>query len=368
MSRSLYKDTLNFLRRCSNLEVKGNHLRRLKVLAGMICACTRTKRCSLAGISVSSASDTRQSESRIKQAKRWLSSKWTDWDAFFAPYIAYLLHHLAKSGELILVIDGSETGQGCCTLMLSVLWRGYAIPIVWFTRQGPKGHFSDQAHTDLVRQFSQIFCPAQACRIVLLGDGEFDGIQLRDYCQEQGWEYVLRTSLDRPVDFGGESGRIDALLPLLLKRKLVFIEHACGRSHAILWKGKGFNDPIPLLTNMDVGEMACQYYKRRFRIETLFKHLKSAGFQLQKSMLANIERIQNLIIVAAMAFIFTFCIGLIVKEQPAVVVASFLRFDRMHKMSPITVAQLALDDHSDLAYYIFSMMSKNFADFFSSKT
>ncbi|HMQ49526.1 MAG TPA: hypothetical protein PKA70_18815 [Saprospiraceae bacterium] len=366
MSRSLYKDTLDFLSKCSNTEVKGNHLRRLKVLAKMISACAKTKCCSLAGISTSTADDHRQRESRIKQAKRWLSSKWTGWDSFFAPYIGYLLTHLAKSGELILVIDGSETGQNCCTLMLSVLWKGYAIPVVWLTRQGPKGHFSDQVHTDLVRQFSQIFCPPSSCRVVLLGDGEFDGTQLITYCQEQGWEYVLRTSLDRQIDCSGEYARIDSLLPLLQRRKLIFMEFACGVSHAILWKDRGFNDPIPLLTNMELGEMACRYYKRRFKIETMFRQLKSAGFQLQASMLNDPLRIQNLIIVAAIAFIFTFCIGLIVKEQTAAVVNTFLRFDRIHTMSPITVAQCAMDDHSDLAYYIFSMLSKNFAVFFSS--
>lgn len=287
---------------------------------------------------------------------------------FFAPYISYLLTHLAKSGELVLVIDGSETGQDCCTLMLSVLWRGYSIPVVWMTRPGPKGHFSDQVHTNLIGRFSEIFNPQQHCRIVLLGDGEFDGTQLRSYCQERAWEYVLRTSVDRQVDFGGESGRIDQLFGLLHDREIVFIEHACNMSHAIVWKGRCFEDPIPLLTNMGLGEMACDYYKKRFKIETMFKQLKSAGFQLQKSMLSEPNRLQNLIIVVAMAFIFTFCIGLIVKEQPAALVAIFLRFDRMHKMCPITVAQKAMDDHSELAYYIFSMLSKNFADFFSSKT
>lgn len=249
MSRSLYKDTLSFLCRQSTIEVKGNHLRRLKVLAKMINSCAKTKRCSLSGLSGSSASDTRQSESRIKQVKRWLCSKWTDWDAFFAPYIAYLLTHLAQSGELVLVIDGSETGQDCCTLMLSVLWRGYSIPVVWMTRQGPKGHFADQVHTDLVGRFSEIFSSQHDCRIVLLGDGEFDGTQLRSYCQEQGWEYVLRTSVDRQVDFGGETGRIDRLFDLLQDQEIIFLEYACKTSHAIVWKGKGFDAPIPLLTN-----------------------------------------------------------------------------------------------------------------------
>ena len=368
MSRSLYKDTLRFLRKQSTIEVKGNHLRRLKVLAKMISSCTKTKCCSLSGLSDTSASDIRQSESRIKQVKRWLCSKWTDWDSFFAPYIAYLLTRLAQNGALVLAIDGSETGQDCCTLMLSVLWRGYSIPIVWMTRQGPKGHFSDQVHTDLVRRFSQVFCAESDCRVVLLGDGEFDGSKLRSYCLEQGWGYVLRTSRDRQVDFGGEAGRIDKLLSLLHDREMVFLEYGCNTSHAILWRGKGFEHPIPLLTNMELGEMACKYYKRRFKIETMFKQLKSAGFQLQKSMLNDPERIQNLIIVAANAFLFTFCIGLIVKEQPAALVTVFLRFDRMHKMSPITVAQKAMADHSELAYYIFSMLSKNLADFFASKT
>jgi len=368
MSRSLYKDTLDFLRRCSTEKVKGNHLRRLQVLSAMISACSKAKRCSLSCISARSPTDNRQSESRIKQVKRWVSSKWTDWDSFFAPYIGFLLAQLAKRGELIIVIDGSETGQGCCTLMLSVVWKRYSIPIVWLTRAGSKGHFSDQVHTDLVRQFKQIFCPEQPCRIVLLGDGEFDGVQLRDFCHEQSWEYVLRTSVDRQIDFGGESGRIDLLLPLLGKQESIFMEHACLGSHAVLWKGKGFKNPIALLTNMDVGQMACKYYKRRFKIETMFKQFKSAGFQLQKSMLGDPSRVQNLIIVIALAFIVTFCIGLIIKEQPAAVVVPFLRFDRMHKMCPITVAQKALADHSDLAYYIFSMVSKNFENLFSCKT
>lgn len=96
MSRSLYKDTLRFLRQRSNLEVKGNHLRRLKVLAKMISSCTKTKRCSLPGLSGSSASDIRQSESRIKQVKRWLCSKWTDWDAFFCTLYIVFAYPLGK--------------------------------------------------------------------------------------------------------------------------------------------------------------------------------------------------------------------------------------------------------------------------------
>lgn len=365
MSRSLYKSTLNFLIRCSKSPAKGNHLRRLNVLAGMVSSCIRTKRCSLEGISRPEDEDMRQSESRIKQAKRWLMSKWTDWDTFFAPYIAPLLYRLAEKGEIVIAMDGSETGQECTTLMLSVIWGKYAIPIVWAARKGGKGHFSDAAHTELARKCLSVLPIGRQCRIVLLGDGEFDGQGLRALCWDSGWEFVLRTSLDRQVDLGGEQGRLDSVLPLLEDRTIVFLECGCGRDNALLWKGKGFDSPIPLLTNMELGQMACRYYKLRFKIETMFKQMKSAGFHLDKSMLSCPERVANLLLVLSIAFIFTFCTGLLIKKCEKAVICPITRADRVHRMGPITLAQKAFSHVSDLAYYLFSILSKNLEDFFS---
>jgi hypothetical protein len=365
MSRSLHKSTLDFLIQSSHEEVKGNHLRRLTVLASMINSCAQRKESSLEGISRTGDDDLRQSESLIKQAKRWLQSKWTDWDTFFAPYIGKVLGRLAQSGEIVLVMDGTESGQGCATLMLSVIWRDYAIPIVWMSRKGVKGHFSDAQHLDLARQCLSILPAEVQCRVVLLGDGEFDGQGLRDFCWTNEWEFVLRTSLDRHIDCGGEVDRIDSLLPLLERRTIVFVEDACGRDNALLWKLRGFKDPIPLLTNMDLGQMACKYYERRFKIETMFKQLKSAGFQLQKSMLSHPERIQNLIIVLALTFIFTFGVGMLLKECAKEVISPIVRADRVQKMGPIALAKKAFAHVSDLAYYLFSIFSNNLDTFFT---
>ena len=41
-----------------------------------------------------------------------------------------MLRQLVNRGELILIMYGSETASGCVTLMLSVVWRGFAIPLV----------------------------------------------------------------------------------------------------------------------------------------------------------------------------------------------------------------------------------------------
>ena len=76
MSRSLYKSTMDFLISQSPIKAQGNHLRRLQTLCGMLYSCIKSKKSTLKGIS--SATEQSNSESALKQAKRWLDSKWSD--------------------------------------------------------------------------------------------------------------------------------------------------------------------------------------------------------------------------------------------------------------------------------------------------
>jgi len=103
--------------------------------------------------------------------------------------------------------------------MLSVVWNGYAIPLVWTTKKGKKGHFPEDVHIELIK-IAQPILPID-CRVVLLGDGEFDGMRLRNQCKSWGWEFVLRTALDRLVDCGGEQAKL-GLYTLWKGKKLYF--------------------------------------------------------------------------------------------------------------------------------------------------
>lgn len=70
MGKSLYKDMLSMLIQVSKIEPRGNHLRRLYVLTGMICSCMKTKSSSLEGLSDKKSKTAKQSESHVKQSKR----------------------------------------------------------------------------------------------------------------------------------------------------------------------------------------------------------------------------------------------------------------------------------------------------------
>ena len=358
MRKNAYKDILDFLIEVSQIEAQGHHLCRLQTMAGLVHSCIKSKKCTLEGLSQPRPTcQATLKDSLLQQTKRWLGNKWVDWESFFLPFTRHFLTMAARSGELLLIVDGSQTGSANASLMISVLWRGFAIPLAWMVKKGTKGHFSEQMHIDLL----QMLLPSipHNCRVVLLGDREFDGQKVLAWCLDHKWEFVLRTSCDRQVDFGGETARIDAL-SMPKGHTSVFLPNALPGMNAVFWHEKRFEKPIFLLTNMDVGKMACQYYKRRFKIETMFKQLKSKGFQLHKTQLDCPTKINNLIIVAATAFIMTFCLGCFVKQKcDEKTLRTLARKEKIKNKGFISIAQTCWDDAFHVALLFFSELSKN---------
>jgi hypothetical protein len=342
VSRTLFKDIKRNL--ISEKNVYAPAVReRLMVLCHMIYSCLVTQNCSIQKMGEHIATvDEKDSESGVKQAKRWLKSQYTDYDLHFFTYLSPLLTILATTGELILVIDGSETGKKCISLLISVVYGKRAIPICWVTRKGKKGHFPQEMHIDLVEKVAELLTKTipSTTRVVFLGDGEFDGSKLLDVVAHLGWEFVLRTSLDRKISTDGtlNGEKIEMRdIGQLPQASYGWIPYALGAYNAILWKEKGYDAPIPLLTNLELAEMACSYYRRRFSIETLFKDFKSSGFQLHKTKVENPSMIANLMIVVCLCFLLCFALGVSVQEHKDLKL--FCRPDRVKDLSYFTMGK-----------------------------
>ena len=65
--------------------------------------------------------------------------------------------------------------------------------------------------------------PAGA-KVVLLGDGEFDGTALQDTLREMGWSYVCRTAVSTTATWEGEPFRLDALGACLQPGRLIELQ------------------------------------------------------------------------------------------------------------------------------------------------
>ena len=78
--------------------------------------------------------------------------------------------------------------------MLSMQYRGRALPIGWLVVSGKKGHFAEEKQLRLLSAVQKLV-PAGA-DVIFLGDGEFDGVELQEKLDECGWKYACRTASD----------------------------------------------------------------------------------------------------------------------------------------------------------------------------
>jgi hypothetical protein len=251
-------------------------------------------------------------ESRIKRFARWVQNESITQQSYFAPFAEALLSALATQ-PLVLVIDGSAIGKGCQCLMISVVYRNRALPIGWIVFEGSKGHSSQARHLELLQQVKRLI-PTDAT-VILLGDGEFDGVEVLDQVADWGWTYVCRTAKNTILyedgirfscaDWGADRGACNALPQVL------FTDVQYGPLMAIAWWRDSCDEPLYLVTNLELAGEACAYYQQRFLIETFFSDQKSRGFHLHKSHLRHPERLARLLIAASLAYIWMIYLGVL---------------------------------------------------------
>lgn len=287
---------------------EGNQARHLNTLAALTHGIVRSKSTQLSAIAKYDPSPIKV-ESRIKKLSRFVDNEHIDLEIYFAPYAQVVLEGLAMR-PLVLVIDGSQVGRDCAALMLSVVYRGRALPLGWLVRLGPKGHFSEALHLALLEQIQPLL-PAGA-QVVLVGDGEFDGVALQSRAESYGWQYVLRTAQNTCLRQGNIPFTCQQLSPRYGSYSFadaLFTQQGYGPVRVIGWWGEGYDEPLYLVTNLDHVEQAFAYYRKRPLIETFFSDSKSRGFHLHKSHLDQPKRLARLMMGACLAYIWIVYLG-----------------------------------------------------------
>jgi hypothetical protein len=258
-----------------------------------------------------------QRESRIKRFTRWLQNAAIRLDTYFAPFAEALLAGLAHQ-PIVLVIDGSSVGRGCQCLMLSVVYGKRALPLGWIVFEGKKGHSSEARHLELLRQVQPLI--PDGATVIVLSDGEFDGVNWLNQIDTWGWFYVCRTAQNAILhedgyrfsfaDWGADPTTCHSLLDV------TFTDACYGPLTAVAWWREDCQKPIYLITNMELVQEACHYYQRRFTIETFFSDQKSRGFHLHKSHLSDPQRLARLVIAACLAYIWMIYLGVMAQPDP----------------------------------------------------
>jgi hypothetical protein len=317
-NRERYRTIKQSLKQLYPYEPTGNQARHLNTLAALISGIVGSRSCQLPDIA-SKVPDGNKKESRVKRYTRWLQNERITSGIYFLPYAAELLATLATAQSLLLAIDGSEVGRGCMALMISVIYKQRALPLVWVVVAQAKGHLVEDLHVQLVEQVYALV-PADA-DVIMVGDGEFDGVTWQATLNTYGWEYVCRTAKNVQL---GEADTA-ALFPFeavnvqpgecIALFDVTFTQQAYGPVLAIAWWDAAYKQPLYLVSNMALYEEACHWYRRRYRIETFFSDQKSRGFNLQKSHLADPERLARLLIATCLAYIWIVYLGVVAQRD-----------------------------------------------------
>jgi hypothetical protein len=308
--RRRFRAILKSLKEMYPREPQGNLVRHLTTLAALISGIVGSQRTNLPAIAKQVPDGTKRA-SRIKRYYRWIKNDRIDVETYFMPYAETLLISLSHR-PLVLVIDGSDVGRGCLALVLGVVYKNRALPIAWLVVKGSQGHLPEELHVALVEHV-QPMIPAGA-QVILLGDGEFDGITLQATLDGFGWDYVCRTAKNVTLFEDGAPFTIEELDvrpgdPPRSVPEVLFTHARYGPVCAIARWRAGCKKPLYLITNMALVEETCYWYNKRFRIETFFSDQKSRGFHLHKSHLDDPLRLSRLMIAACLAYVWIIYLG-----------------------------------------------------------
>jgi hypothetical protein len=288
-----------------------HHPGHVVTLAMMITGIVMSKKAQLSEMS-SEIPGKAKDKSREMRLRRWVKHEKLAAEMIYLPFAQQILKALSET-ELVLVMDGSQVGRGCMVLMVGVLYKKRALPIGWLVYEGKKGHTTAKRHIEVLKKILPLI--PEGAKVILLGDAEYDTTKMQVWLTENtDWSYVLRTSPQIYVTM--EQGE-HAIRDVELKRNQVryfagvgFTQEQDVDVNLIAWWGQEYEQPIYLISNLEGKYSICQYYRKRYRIETFFSDQKSRGFHIHKSHLSDPDRLSRLLVAACLAYIWMIMQGL----------------------------------------------------------
>jgi len=178
-NRRVYRTIRIALKQMDPTEPKGNVARMLTTLAALVSGIVLGKICQLPTIE-RKAPDQAKADSRIKRYSSWVQNERIDSESYYLPFVSELLVNLAQTRELVFIIDGSEIGHECITLMISLIYGKWALPITWLVVKGCKGHLPERLHLELLSQLQAIL--PKNCQVISSGMGSLMGSNSKQLC------------------------------------------------------------------------------------------------------------------------------------------------------------------------------------------
>ncbi|NJM00677.1 MAG: IS4 family transposase [Synechococcaceae cyanobacterium SM2_3_2] len=244
---------------------------------------------------------------RRKALQRLLTA--LDIKTHWFPVLTSLLKARFLPGSTLYLIVDRTQWKHRNLLMASLVWGRRSIPIYWtlLDKQGCS-NLSEQIRViDVVQSLFVHY------RLIVLGDREFCSVRLaEDLASRKIGCYSLRLRKTATIQFNQQIQlplRQTGLRPgtsfFWAGVKVTKAKGFGSFNFAAKWQRKSrYKQPEEawfILTSLGELDVAIKSYRKRFRIEDMFRDLKSGGYQLERTQLSG-ERLEAMIMVIAMAY------------------------------------------------------------------
>ncbi|MEO5583126.1 MAG: IS4 family transposase [Saprospiraceae bacterium] len=234
----------------------------------------------------------------------------------------FLLRLAGLEAPYTLILDRTnwQFGKGKINfLMLSVKGEGWSIPLLW-SLLPKKGNSTEQERIELLNRFLSIFGIDKIFNLV--ADREFIGDTWLSFLNEHRIPYDIRLRENLKVWHRGKLTHVFRLfrrLPLG-EKKAIEKSVILGTTELYLQGSRIINSKtnkpeyLIIATYCEPFESSTRYAERWY-IENMFKDMKSNGFQLECTHITKLERLDTLMGILSIAYVWMIKIGTWVRKM-----------------------------------------------------
>jgi len=257
--------------------------------------------------------------SSLRRIQRFIAKYALDSD-LIAKFIFCLL---PNKESLKLSIDRTNWKFGQTDInvfMLGITYNGVAFPLL-FNMLDKGGSSNCKERIDLIDRFIRLF--GTNCIDCLMADREFIGDVWIKYLNDNKIRYYIRIRNNSKIFIPHKNKEIKAIWLfnhlkigefLHYKRIIKMGTQLCYISGCkVNSKNNGID--FLLIVSFNQPDQALINYKERWQIETCFRAMKSSGFDIEKTHLQDIKRIEKLLLLVMIAFVWCYKAGIFLHKN-----------------------------------------------------
>jgi hypothetical protein len=221
--------------------------------------------------------------------------------------------------ELILILDRTNWKWGkkdVNILLLSVAYKNISIPLYWSV-SSDSGSSSTEERKEILKKILEKIGYRRI--YAFLADREFIGEDWFRFLSKKKIPFVIRIKSNTmaggicnfyqiPIlELWKNKGRVSSIKnhPVFIWGQLLYVS---------IVQEKHAKEPMIVASNEEFAD-AIALYQRRWEIETLFGCLKTRGFRLEDTHITAPERIEKMLFVVSIAFVWSYKLGVEKQEK-----------------------------------------------------